>query len=253
MKTKPVIIFILLAAMLSISCGVTDLVQRVGGGNTITPSDVIITDQRTVSDFTAIDLRSFGKVNLTQGDSVSLTIKGSDNIVPLIHTTVSNGKLIIDMDNNVNVLHVSNKDILTFDITVKDLTDLTISGLGDVQMDTLSTTSFNVTMSGAGNLVLNHLTAESLQVNVSGLGGVEIAGKVTTASFEIPGAGGVKAGDLECQTATVNISGLGGATVWVTGQLTGSISGAGDVSYYGNPQTNTTSSGLGSFKSLGNK
>jgi hypothetical protein len=39
----------------------------------------------------------------------------------------------------------------------------------------------------------------------------------------------------------------------VTSQLTGNISGGGSVRYYGSPQTNTESAGLGKFESLGNK
>jgi len=39
----------------------------------------------------------------------------------------------------------------------------------------------------------------------------------------------------------------------VTDELTGDISGAGSVNYYGNPLVKTNSSGLGSFKAMGNK
>jgi hypothetical protein len=63
----------------------------------------------------------------------------------------------------------------------------------------------------------------------------------------------VEAPDLQIQTANVSVSGLGGATLWVTDELSGEISGAGSVSYYGDPQTNTQSSGIGGFKSLGSK
>jgi hypothetical protein len=63
----------------------------------------------------------------------------------------------------------------------------------------------------------------------------------------------VNAPDLKIQTATVSVPGLGSATVWVTDELTGDISGAGTVNYYGNPQVKTNSSGLGNFKAMGNK
>jgi hypothetical protein len=69
----------------------------------------------------------------------------------------------------------------------------------------------------------------------------------------LSGAGALEAGNLKCTSADITISGLGGATVWVTDTLTGKISGAGSVSYYGNPQTSFSTSGAGSFKSLGDK
>jgi hypothetical protein len=122
-----------------------------------------------------------------------------------------------------------------------------------VQIEALSTPSMRIDMSGAGSITQNQLNTDSLNLNLSGLGGINITGKATQATIDISGAGSVDAPDLQIQTASVSISGLGSATVWVTGSLTGDISGAGSVSYYGNPQTSTNSSGLGKFNSLGSK
>jgi hypothetical protein len=254
MKTVTIMFTILLAASLLAGCStLTDLVQKAKDVETITPSDTIITESRDVTGFTKIDMSTFGEVILTQGASESLTIEGSDNIVPLVRTTVTNGKLTIETTKNINVLNLGSETTLTFNITVKDLTELTFSGAGLIKMDALSTTSLNLIMSGAGSVTFGQFAAEQLDINVSGVGGLEIAGKITKADIELSGIGGVKAGDLECQTATVNISGLGDVTVWVTDQLSGTISGGGSVSYYGNPQVDTTTTGVGKFNSLGDK
>lgn len=196
---------------------------------------------------------TLGKVILSQGTSESLTISGSDNLVPLIKTTVNNGTLSIQTEENINVTSFNNANMLTFTIGVKDLSSLTVSGLADVQMETLSTPNMDLTMSGAGKLQLNQLTADSLNITLSGLGSVDIAGEVAQVMINLPGAGTVNAPDLKIKTANVTISGLGNATLWVTDQLTGAISGAGNISYYGNPQVNVNKTGLGSYKSLGNK
>jgi len=219
----------------------------------ITPSDVIISETRDVSGFTAISMGTLGKVILSQGNSESLKISGSDNLVPLIKTTVSNGTLNIETDENINVTSFNNTNMLTFIIGVKDLSSLTVSGLGDVSMETLSTPSLTLTMSGAGNVQLKQLTADALNITVSGLGSVDIAGEVDKATIDIPGAGTMNTPDLKIKTANVTIPGLGNATLWVTDQLTGNISGAGTISYYGNPQIDVTKTGLGTYKSLGSK
>ena len=83
--------------------------------------------------------------------------------------------------------------MLTFTIVVKDLTALTVSGLAEVKMGTLSTTSLALTMTGAGSITLDQLTADSLNINVSGLGNVALAGQVTDATINIPGAGNISA------------------------------------------------------------
>jgi len=250
MKTSIKIFSYLIAVMLvTTGCGIISNINA----RTITPSNVIITETRDVSGFTSINMGTLGKVILSQGNSESLTISGSDNLVPLVKTTVSNGTLTIQTDENINVTSFNNDNMLTFTIGVKDLSSLTVSGLGDVRMETLSTPKMDLTMSGAGKVQLNQLTADSLNITVSGLGSVDIAGEVSQATITLPGAGTVNAPDLKIKTANVTIPGLGNATLWVTDQLTGTISGAGTISYYGNPQTNVNTTGLGSYKSLGNK
>lgn len=251
---KTWIVFVPLTLLVALSLACSTLTEYFPGGNAITPSDTIITDQRDVSGFTAIDMATFGKVVITQGDTESLTIAGSDNVVPLVKTTVSNGVLTIEMDEPINLIGVGNAEkVLTFEVAVTDLSSLTVSGLAQVEMGSLSASTLALTMSGAGNVNLGEVAADGIEITVSGLGGVDIAGEVTHASIDITGAGGVNAGDLKCQTADVTISGLGTATVWVTDELTGSISGSGNVRYYGEPTTNTQSTGLGNFESLGSK
>jgi hypothetical protein len=251
MKTRLVFLPLLIIALVAIGCRVPIEFNR--DVETITPSDVIITEVRALQGFTGIEISTFGRVNLSQGESESLSIQGSDNVVPVIRTTVRNNVLLIETEENINIMGMNGSNVLTFNIVVKDLTSLTISGAADIEMNGLSTSNLEFTMNGAGQLGLDALDADSLDVTLSGVGDVEISGQVTTAQIDIPGAGSVRASDLRIETADVNISGIGGATLWVTGQLTGTISGGGSVSYYGNPQTNTTSTGLGKFTSLGSK
>jgi hypothetical protein len=249
MKTRTICIALLLVSMLLVSCSVLTN----AGVKVITPSNVNISENRDVSGFHAIEFSTFGKINVMQGDKESLNISGPDNLVPEISTTVSNGTLIIKNKENITVTSFNSTNVLTFTIVVKDLTSFAVSGAGDVQVEALSTPSMDLTMSGAGRVQMNQLTTDSLKVNLSGVGGLEISGSAPQATIDISGAGSVNSPDLKLNTANITISGLGSATLWVIDQLTGNISGAGSVSYYGSPQTNTNSTGLGQFKSLGNK
>ena len=245
MKTFNRFLILIIVAMLAIGCNLNL--------NVITPSNVIISENREVSDFSAIDFSTFGKVNIMQGDTESLNISGPDNIVPRIKTSVKNGTLVIETEGNLNIAPMGKQNPLVFTIVVKNLNSLDVSGLGDVQIETLSTPNLTIDMSGAGKIVQNQITTDDMVIDLSGLGGIDITGQATQATVDISGAGSVNAPDLMIQNANVNISGLGSATLWVTDELSGEISGGGSVSYYGNPQTNTSSTGLGSFKSLGGK
>jgi hypothetical protein len=252
MKGKFLLIALFLATLLVMSCqGLTS--ATLGGEDAITPSSVIITEERNVSDFSGIEVRSFGKVILSQGDNESVTIRGSDNIVPIIQTSVRGGNLVIQTKENIEITGLHDENVPTFTIVVKDLSSLSISGAADIEMGSLSTSKLEVTMSGAGQFVLDQLLADSLNIMLSGFGNVEISGEVAKAWIDISGAGNVEADDLKIQTADITIPGMGNATLWVTEQLTGNISGGGSVSYYGNPQTDVETTGFGQFKSLGNK
>jgi Putative auto-transporter adhesin, head GIN domain len=248
MKNRTILISVFILALLLTSCNSIPIV----GDRLITPSDVIITEERPVSGFDAIDFSTMGVITIIQGDSESLTISGSDNLVPLVMTTVRGSTLTIRTEEGITVSSIREEN-LNFTITVKDLTSLEVSGLGDVRIGSLSTTSLAMEMSGAGRIRLDQFSADNLDINVSGLGTVEVSGQVRTVSIEISGAGTVDAPNLQIQNADVSVPGLGSATVWVTDQLSGNISGAGTVSYYGSPQLQTNSSGLGSFQALGNK
>ena len=249
MKARIIFVSLIILAVLLSSCSVLTNM----GVKVITPSSTIIRENRDVSGFTAVVFSTFGKVNIIKGNKESLNISGPDNLVPEIITTVSNGTLTIKTKENITVTNLSPATILTFTVVVSDLTSLTLSGAGDVQVETLTTSNMDLTLSGAGKVQMNQLSAENLKVNLSGAGGLDLTGSAALATIDISGAGSVNAPDFKIQTATITISGLGSATVWVTDTLTGNISGAGSVSYYGTPQANTNSTGLGQFKSLGNK
>lgn len=243
MNKHSLLIIVVLFAMLLAGCNLLSNPED----RIIRPSDVNISENREVSGFDSIEFSTLGKINLIQGDQESLNISGPDNVVPLIITEVRNKTLIIRTEENISITIPSTNNPLTFTIVVKDLTGLTVSGVGDTQVDALSTARMDVTMSGAGIVQFNQLSAETLNLNLSGVGGMELTGEAQKTTIEISGAGGVNAPDLKTSTADITISGLGGVVIWVTDELTGEISGAGSVNYYGNPQVKTNSSGLGSF------
>ena len=250
-KTAWFLSLIVAVSLVITGCGLI----KSAGVQVITPSDVIISEARAVSGFTSIDMSTIGTVVITQGNTESVKISGSDNLVPLIKTSVSNGTLLINTEGSLNILpaNINKTNQLTITIELKDLSSLEVSGLGDIQINALSTPSLSIVMSGAGRVQIKQLTTDSLDVNLSGLGTIELSGEAKQATVNISGAGSVTAPDLKIQTVNVSVPGLGSATLWVTDKLTGNISGAGSVSYYGNPQANTNSTGLGSFKSLGSK
>ncbi|HEX9092310.1 MAG TPA: DUF2807 domain-containing protein, partial [Anaerolineales bacterium] len=216
-KTAWFLSLIVAISLVITGCGLI----KSAGVQVITPSDVIISEARDVSGFSSIDMSTIGTLVITQGNTESVKISGSDNLVPLIKTSVSNATLVIDTEGSLNILpaNINKTNQLTITIELKDLSSLEVSGLGDIQIDALATPSLNIDMSGAGRVQIKLLTTDSLDLNMSGLGTVEISGEAKQTTLDISGAGTVTAPNLKIQTANVTVPGLGSATLWVTDQL----------------------------------
>ena len=233
----------LLVSLLISACGL----QVINGSGTI------ITEARPVNDFTRINFTGFGELTLVQGDSEALTIQADDNILPYIKTTVSGETLTIRFDEPGWTPLLRPTDSIRYQVTVKSLTHLDLSGAGTVTATDLTADQLTLVESGAGEIAIANLTANAITVAMSGAGSVDLAGAVTAQTVELSGLGAYHAGDLASQTAQVTLSGAGEATIWVSEQLDAEMSGAGTIRYYGSPQTTTSSTGIGSVQHLGDK
>ena len=251
-RLLPLLALVSLAAI-SCVCPVTGFFRPWTDARMVKASDTVISETREASGFSAIDMRGIGRIIITQGETESLEIRGSDNIVPLVTTVVRNGVLVIDLKEKILIDDPTPANVITITIGLKDLTSLSVSGIADVQMDGLVTPRLSLDMSGTGQLDLRGLELEDLDLDLSGLGSVKLYGTAASADISLSGAGDIEAGDLELRTAEISLTGLGNATLWVTEHLEGDITGAGNIEYYGDPQTDLVSTGLGKFESLGDK
>jgi hypothetical protein len=208
----------------------------------------VTTETRAVSGFDAVEFSFMGEVAITQGEEEGLTITGDDNILPLIKTEVQNGVLRI-YTQGVNVAQPITP--LRYDLKVKDLRRVVLSGAGNIAAPALTTDRLEATVSGAGGIEINDLTADTLRVNLSGLGNANFAGEVANQEVTLSGAGSYFGEDLRSGVAKITISGMGDAAVWATEMLNATISGAGNISYKGSPNVRQQVSGVGKIEALG--
>jgi hypothetical protein len=194
-------IFVLIAtvAMLT-ACSVTT-----GSGN-------VVSESRTVSGFTKIDLSGAGDVIIEQNGTEALTIEAEDNLIPKLTSEVVNGTLRLGEKSNLTI-HLTKP--VTYRVSMKDVSGLIISGSGTVTAATI--------------------TAPSLAVDLTGSGKITVGGTVDQQDLAISGSGEYQAKDLQTKIASVEISGSGNATVTVNDKLDAQISGSGQLTYYGNP------------------
>lgn len=180
---------------------------------------------RSVSSFRGIRLTGIGQVTVRQTGRESLSVEAEDNILPLLQTKVINETLVLDVQDNTTIQPT---EPIRYDIEVKQLDQLQLSGAGAMEVLDLSTPALSVTVSGTGRLTLAG-EAEALEVGVSGTGGVEAENLIT-------------------QRAEINSRGVGEAIVHTQEDLKVNISGVGSVRYLGTPQIQQSISGLGTIR-----
>ena len=243
MRMKLIFTTALFVALLLTACGL----------HVISGSGNVVHESRPVSDFTAVNFTGFGELTLVQGETTALTIETDDNLLPYIKTTVDQGTLTIGFDDGLSLPLMQPTDSIRYQLTVKTLTDLVLSGAGTVAAAQLTTDHLTLVESGAGTIKPANLSADAITVEMSGAGAIALAGAVTEQTVTLSGLGNYEATDLASQIAEVTLSGAGEATVWVSEQLDAEMSGAGTINYYGSPQTNASSAGIGMVKHLGEK
>lgn len=188
-------------------------------------SGVVETEMRDVGNFTAIELIGSGRVEVTIGELQPIMVTTDDNLLPLIATTVTNGRLVVRRTRPIGF-----NSGLTVQATVPDLTFFSVDG--------------------SGKLLVEELDNDILTIRISGSGNATASGQTGQLTVNIAGSGKILAEDLVATDVGLNISGSGNATVNAVENLDVTISGSGSVRYLGNPQISQNISGSGSISSL---
>ncbi len=191
-------------------------------GDATNGSGTVKSESRDVSGFDEVELRGVGNLSIRQTGSESLTVEAEEDVLPDIRTEVEGDRLIIGPEPNT-VLHTT--EPINYELTVKDLRALRISG------------SRNVDAEGIGT--------DELATTISGAGAVKISGKADSQDIHIAGVGNYRAGDLESKEVKVAVVGAGSAVVNASDVLEAKVSGAGSVEYIGDPTVHQDVSGVG--------
>lgn len=206
----------------------------------INGSGAIVSQDLDLPDFDAVHLAMSGEVYITQGSEQSVRVEGKQNIIDELDLSVSNGRWTIETDRCVRDLN----DFKVF-ITMPDITELSISGSGDIFGENFFVVQdITLRITGSGDMDLG-LEADDVDVDITGSGNMTLEGAGDFLDARISGSGDIRAFDLQVARAKFNISGSGDAEITVADELDVRISGSGDVKYKGNPSVDVSISGSG--------
>jgi len=208
----------------------------------INGSGNVVTENRTVTVFTGIELQCSANVYFTQGDAQSVKVEAEDNIIKHITTEVKNDELIVSTDGK----DFSSHEQINVYVTVKDLCLLELTGSGNmIGKSHVNCDNMTLHISGSGDIKAD-VRSLTMKMKLSGSGNLDVSGTATSTDIRIAGSGNVNAQNLQTMSSAVSISGSGQSTINASEQLNVSITGSGDVHYIGEPQklkTNITGSG----------
>lgn len=231
---------------------------------TVTASKKYITKTVKADNFHSIVVNGSPTVIYQQkAGAPSIEIYGSDNIVPLIETSVKNGVLTVRFKKNTNIRNIQKLEVRVtsprlIEATVKGSGDiempkgvkvdgkftLLVNGSGDINGQNIICEELVAKVSGSGDIELKETVATTIKALVAGSGDIDLTGKCETASYEVAGSGDIRATRLKATHVTASVKGSGDIECTAIETLTGSSKGSGEVEYKGNPEVNFSGKGL---------
>lgn len=210
------------------------------GNSCIRGSGPSVVETLDLNEFDGIGLRISANVFITQGPIFEVRAEGQANVIRELELDVRNGFWEIDFDRCIR-----NEDDLRIFITMPNITELQISGSGDIFGENIFIVDdVDLRISGSGDMDLA-LEGDDINTIISGSGDMRLEGIADDISIQISGSGDVFAFGLAGSSADIDIRGSGDAEVFVSSALDVRISGSGDVFYKGDPIIDSRINGSG--------
>jgi hypothetical protein len=195
-----------------------------------TGSGKIISEKRTVGQFTALSASDGFEVEVKIGPVQEVTVEADDNLMKYVRIEVSGNTLKIRTENLNNI---SNAHLKVY-ITTPELKDITASSGADVKILDL--------LKGAGTLSFDASSGASIEAEVdapeikagsSSDGTVRLSGKTKNYKAEASSGGSIKTSELLAENTEVSVSSGAKADVYASVSLDAEASSGGNVDYRG--------------------
>lgn len=209
----------------------------------------VVNENRTVSGFTAINMRVPGDLYFVQDSIYKIEIEAQENIIREIETSTNGTELKIRVRDHVRLRA---REDIRITVSAPSVTQLTVSGSGTIKvLQPYKPASAKLSVSGSGTITINQMETNNIDASVSGSGELFVmTGTASHEDVDISGSGRIDLLGVIVNTADTRISGSGSIKLYVNQQLTSKISGSGRVYYKGNPVIHTTITGSGKVTPL---
>lgn len=188
-------------------------------------------EAREVGEFHAIHVGGGIQGTVTLGDKASVRIEADENLLPLLRTRVEGGELIVDAKESVNPIRP-----VKLTVVATKLDGAGVSGGARLKAPASAGPRFAVKASGGGKLEVTGIASDACDIEASGGSNVTLSGKAKKLALEASGGSHLVATELAAESAKLSASGAAHVELDVSGEVTGSASGASHVSFKAKPQ-----------------
>lgn len=163
-----------------------------------------------LEEFTALESDLSAEILVQRGDKWHMTLEGEARILPLIDVINQNGTLKIAPKTSFSTQRPLRVTLTTPHIE-------------------------RAILRGSGELRLESVEQQDLELRLDGAGTIEAAGTVDRLHGTIGGSGELRLKGISALAADVAIAGSGTVEITARESLTATITGSGEVVYYGEP------------------
>lgn len=242
MKAKDLYFIIILTSVFLLSAAFA--IKKVTG---LSP---LVTETRQLANYEKINIKVAAKILYYQAQEYKVILEAQQSTLDAIITKSENNELTIGLDKN-HKFGFKEEQQITISIYSPMITSLKIAGSAGFSNKTpLSSDKLDISVSGSGNVVINSLIANKINAKISGSGNIALIGSCDEQDLHIMGSGKIQNLELACNSSKVKISGSGTVNVMSIDYLHAKIIGSGDVYYKGDPITECSIVGSGKLHSI---
>ncbi len=208
----------------------------------ISGSGNIVSEKKSVGNFTGISAGSGFDVEVHIGSPVSVTIDADDNLMKMVKVRVEDRTLQIHTKNGVSI---SDGHLKAY-ITVPSLDYIESTGAATINvLDELKDDKkIKLHASGAAKIAA-HVDAPKIEAESSGAANIDVTGRTKDFNAHASGGAGIDADELMSENTDAEASGAANVHVYASVKLNAHASGAGNIFYKGEAAVSKETSGAG--------
>jgi len=214
--------------------------------------DSITSKSYAVSSFSSLNLELVGNVIYEQSDSLYVNATGSSVLIDALKVTQNKQELSIEMKNKRSFSDGKKEVVITIGSPI--LKEIDFKSVGKLHVkNNFKGNKLKITNEGVGEIKIDDCHVNSFKLISRSVGVITVKGSTNEASIDSKGIGKIDCSQFKSNITKVVSKGTGEIEVVAEKRIDITVSGLGNVKYYGSPtEIKTDISQIGRATNMGN-